>query len=949
MGDSLCLPFIVKLGESMKKLIPVLFAIFIISCTSTENIPSSLNESSIPLDPAVVHGILDNGLEYFIRPNNKPENRIILRLVLNAGSIQEDSDQLGLAHLIEHMAFNGTTNYEGHEIINYLESTGMHFGADINAYTSFDETVYKINIPADDPLMLQKGLEILKEWAFEISFLDEEIDKERGVVYEEWRIGRGSDARMRDKYFPVLFSNSRYAERLPIGDMDIINNSSYDTIKRFYKDWYRPNLMSVIVVGEVDEESVKTQIEELFGDYSNRADSRPREEYPVPDNNDKLYSIVSDPEATITTLQIFYKNDSVSENNSEGYRTYIKKILNNIMFGQRLNELTNKSEPPYIYAFTGTSELVRTKSAFSMGAVTVENGVVPAFETLIEENERFLKFGYTETEFIRAKNDLLSYIESAYREKDKTESVNYVEELTKYYLSKTPSPGIEWEWKEINKILTDLTLTEVVETGISVRKETSPVVIVTGPEKEGLFYPENHIFDLIFEEIGSKTISPYDDGEDGSELMSVIPLPGSVDYESHDKAADFNIWDLSNGSRVVYKNTDLKNDELLFSAFSPGGTSLIENENYISSTLASNLVMLSGLGDLDFVALGKVLSGQMVGLSPYIGTLYEGFSGSSIPGDAETLFQLLNLYFTSVRRDNIAYNSFINRIEGLIENRESKPEVLFQDAVNAALYDNHFRSMPLTVTRLKEIDKENIYDLFEARFADPADFTFIFAGNIPENFKYLVETYIASIPQQGNPEIWKNRKIDLIEGVNTLDFYAGIEQRSSVNILFSGEYIWTLENNTALYALRELLNLRLREEVREDASGTYGVRVSASAIKSPLEKYTLNIGFSCDPVRVEELTAIVFEVIEEIKTSLASEENLTKIKEGFRRTYEESLKENSYWLGIMDAVYRYNLDSAYLLDKPSRNEALSSDSIYEAAIKYLNTDNYFKAVLYPEN
>jgi len=911
----------------MKKLIPVLFAFLIISCTSTGNILSEESASSIPLDPSVTHGVLDNGLEYFIRPNSKPENRIVIRLVVNAGSIQEDDDQLGLAHLIEHMAFNGTTKFEGHAIINYLESTGMQFGADINAHTSFDETVYKINIPADDPEMLQKGLEILKEWAFEISFKDEEIDKERGVVYEEWRIGRGADARMRDKYFPVLFSGSRYADRLPIGDMDIVNNSSYDTIKRFYKDWYRPELMSVIVVGEVDPDTVEDQIEQLFGSYINGENLRERVEFSVPDNSMRLYSIVSDPESTITTVQIIYKNDSELTDSADSYKTYIKKILNNIMFGQRLNELTNQSEPPYIYAFAGTDQLVRTKSSFSMGAVAAENGVVSAFKTLTEENERFLLHGFTKTEFERAKNDLLSFIESAYKEMDKTESNNFVEELTDYYLCKTPSPGIEWEWTETKQILSNLTLDEVIETGISVRSGSNPVVIITGPEKDGLFYPEKEIFDNLFNNLNSKTIGAYDDGINGTKLMDTIPLPGSISLKYSDEAAEFDIWELSNGSRVVFKNTNLKNDELLFSAFSPGGTSLIEDSEYISSTLAANLVQLSGLGDLNFVALGKMLSGKQVGLNPYIGTLYEGFSGSSVPGDAETLFQLINLYFTSIHKDSIAYDSFLNRLEGLLENRESKPEIVFQDAVNAALYSNHFRSLPLTVPGLNELSQQEMYDIFEDRFSNPEDFIFFFAGNIPENFEI----------------------IDLIEGVNSLDVYAGIEQRSSVNILFSGNYEWTLENNTALYALRELLKIRLREEVREDASGTYGVSVSASAIKYPEEKYHLSIGFSCDPARVEELSAIVFEVIDEVKESAASKDNVLKIKEGFRRTYEESVKQNTYWLGIMDAVFRYNLKSSYLLEKPVRNEALSADIILKAAEKYLNTDNYFKAVLYPEN
>jgi zinc protease len=932
----------------MKKLMPVLFVIIIISCATTNGVIPNQNNASLGLDPAVEHGILDNGLEYFIRPNSKPENRIVLRLVVNAGSIQEDPDQLGLAHLIEHMAFNGTVNFEGHEIINYLESTGMQFGADINAYTSFDETVYKINIPADDPEMLYMGLNILKEWAFEIAFLEEEIDKERGVVFEEWRVGRGANARMQDEYFPVLFSGSRYASRLPIGDMDIINNSSYNTIKKFYTDWYRPELMSVIVVGEVDANSVKSQIEELFGKYSNAANPRVREEYPVPDNDQSMYSIVSDPEATVTTVQIFYKNNSISDDSKDGYRTYIKEILGNIMFEERLSELTNQSDPPYIYGFSGNDMLVRTKSAFSMGAVSAEDGVLQAYNTLLEENERFMRFGFTKSEFERAKNNLLSFIESAYREKDKTESVYYAEELLRYFLNGAPAPGIEWEWKEVQSIISNLTLDEVNETAKSIRSSGNPVVIITGPQKDTLIYPGETLLEAAFNKIGSQYLKNYDDGAESYVLMDAIPEPGSIVSENFDAAAEFNIWELSNGSRVLFKETDLKNDEILFSAFSPGGTSLVEDSGYLSATIASNLVQLSGIGNFDVVDLGKAMSGKRAALDVYIGTLYEGMSGFSVPKDFETLLQLINLNFTSIRQDDTSYESFMNRVEGILENRESRPEIIFQDAVNSALYNDHFRSLPLTVPRLPEISMDDAYNIYMERFNNPGDFTFIFAGNIPDNFRLLVEIYIASIPGTELIESWADREMYIEDEVESIEVYAGIEPKSSVNILFRGDYIWTLENNTALYALKELLDIRLRETVREDASGTYGVSVSASAIKSPRERYNISIGFSCDPKRVEELTEIVFSVIEEVRTNNANDSNIIKIKEGFFRSYEESRKENSYWLGIMDAVYRYEIESSYILDKPSRNENLNAEIIREAAVKYLNTDNYFKAVLFPE-
>ena len=939
-------------GEShistRQKLLPILFLTLIFSCTSTGIVDSNSSTELIPLDSAVEYGVLDNGLEYFIRPNSEPDNRIVLRLVINAGSILEDEDQLGLAHLIEHMAFNGTANFEKHRILDFLESTGMSFGADINAHTGFDETVYKINIPADDPELLETGLAILKEWAFEIAFEDEEIDKERGVVVEEWRAGRGAGARMRDEYLPVLFSGSRYAARLPIGDMEIVKNSSYATIKRFYTDWYRPELMAVIVVGEIDADSVVMQIKKLFSSYNNGNNPRYREEFEVPDNKERQYSLVSDPEASITNMQILYKNDLNSGTQAE-YREYIREVLCNIIFGHRLDELTNQNNPPYIYAFSGSSNIVRTKSVFSIGAVTAENNLLPAFKALLEENERFMRYGFTDSEFLRAKNELISFIESAYNEREKTKSEFFADELTEYYLEGTPAPGIEWEWEKTGTIISELTKAEVIDAGRRLRGNNKSTIIITGPEKDSFNYPETAYLDTIFTKISEGEIGPYEDIPAGVNLMDSIPSAGSVTAETHDETADFYVWDLSNGSRVVFKNTDFKNNELLFSAFSPGGTSLVEDPEYLSSTLASNLVQLSGLGNFDAVELDKFLTGKIAAVDPYVSSLYEGFSGRCVPKDSETLFQLINLYFTGVRRDDIAYNSFMSRLKGLIENRESRPEIVFQDALNAALYNDHFRSLPLTVSRFDEIDKNEVYSIFNERFSNPADFTFFFAGNIPEDFLYFVETYIASIPESAELEKWIDRDVSIVRGINLLEMKAGIEQKSSVNIIFSGTYDWTLENNTVLYALRDLLNIRLREELRENSSGTYGVGVSASAVKSPEEEYTFSINFSCDPDRVEELTDIVFVVIDEVKTSPASIENIAKIKEGFRRTYEESIRENGYWLAVMDAVYRYGLESSYLLDKPARNEAVSAEMIRGAAAEYLNTDNYFKAVLYPED
>ncbi|MCF6335189.1 MAG: insulinase family protein [Spirochaetales bacterium] len=933
----------------MKKIFSLLlFVILLTSCSTTGTKEYTAGAELIPLDPAVASGVLENGMHYYIRENSEPRNRIVLRLVLNAGSVLEDEDQLGLAHLVEHMAFNGTVKFEKHEIINYLEKTGMKFGADINAHTGFDETVYKISIPADDPSMLETGLEILKEWAFEITFNDDEVDKERGVVVEEWRAGRGASARMRDKYLPVLFHGSRYAERLPIGSMDIIQNSSYSSIRRYYEEWYRPDLMAVVVVGEVDTESVINQIGRIFGSYKKRTNPRLREEFQIPDTSSRQYSIISDSEASVTNLQIIYKLKREAENTLAGYRSYIKGILTSIMFDQRLGELINQGDPPFIYGSAGYSSLVRTKSAFSLSAVVGDNGVERAFRALIEEQARFLKYGFTEPELDRSKKIVLSYIKSIYQERNSTESVNFAGELSEYFLDGVPSPGIEWEWEKVRSILPELSIKDFIPLAEEIRTGSSPVIIITGPDQDSVRYPSADELDAIFNDVMGGSIDTYEDSFTGSDLMSDIPEPGSVITRKFDENGGFYIWELSNGSIVAFKETDFKNDEVLFSAFSPGGSSLVEDDEYFSATIAASLIKLSGLGNFNNVEINKVLAGKQVAVTPYIGTLFEGFSGSAVPGDLGTLFQLINLYFTGIRKDDTAYQSFMNRLDGLVKNRESKPEVVFQDAVRSAVYNNHFRSQALSSRTLLDVSEEEAYRVFRERFANPGDFIFLFTGNIPDNFESLVLKYIASIPGNSESEIWIDRNMDQERGVNTLDMHVGIEPKSTVVILFSGKYEWSLENNNIIYGLKDLLNIRLREEIREELSGTYGVRVSVRPGKFPKDKYSVSINFSCAPDRVAELTERVFEVIDELKTSSVSEDNITKIKEGFRRGYEESLRENSYWLGVMDAVFRYNLESGYILDKSSRINAVTSDLLMEAADRYLDMDNYFKAVLYPE-
>lgn len=902
----------------------------------------------LPLDTAITFGRLPNGLTYCIRTNRKPEKRAELRLVVNAGSILEDDDQRGLAHFVEHMAFNGTLHFRKQELVDYLESAGMRFGPDLNAYTSFDETVFMLQIPTDSVPVVEKSFVILEDWAHGLSFDDEEIEKERGVVVEEWRLGRGAGARMRDKHFPVLFKDSRYAERLPIGEKSIIEKCRHETLRRFYRTWYRPDLMSVIAVGDFDPSRIEQLIREHFSGVASSQRPQARQFYPVPDHDQTLYAVATDSEATLSSVTIDYLHDVESDSTEADYRKSIIEGLYNSMLNQRFSELTKKPDPPFLFASSSYGHLVRTKSAYSLEAGVKDNGILRGMEALLTEARRVKLYGFTEAELSRQKKDFLRYIEEAFLERDKTESNNLADELVRHVLEREPVPGVSYEFELYKKYVPTITLTEVNRLAAEWMSGRNRVVVVSAPEKKGLETPAPLQLAAVFDSADTAPVQAYADTISGSLLMPAPPPPGTLVAEKTVPAIGVDEWNLSNGVRVILKPTDFKNDEVLVSAYSPGGSSLVPDSEYIAAATAASIIDEGGVSGYDAVTLQKLLAGKLVSVSPFIGELEEGLSGTSAPQDLETMFQLIYLYFTEPRMDSAAYVAYRSRIKAYLENRSSNPESAFEDTVEVTLSQYHPRRQPWTEKLFDRMDLRRSFNIYRNRFADASDFTFLIVGNVtPDKIRPFVLQYLGALPALQRGEKWRDIGVRPPKGIIEKSIRKGIEPKSEVQIIFTGRFSWSRPNRYALNSLTSALEIKLREILREEKGGTYGVSVSGSAEHYPVPRYSIRIGFGCAPGRVQELTKSAFAEIERVKQSGFDESYVAKVKETQRRERETDLKRNGFWLSNLRFYYQNEEDPAGILQYNSLVDRLTSKALQEAARGYFDMKNYVDVVLYP--
>lgn len=909
-----------------------------------------LASDEMPLDPAVTVGKLDNGLTYYIRPNQRPENRAELRLVVNAGSILENDDQLGLAHFLEHMLFNGTKSFEKQELIDYLESVGMRMGPDLNAYTSFDETVYMLQIPTDSTELVDTAFQIMKEWTSDALLEGEEIDKERGVVIEEWRGNRGAGSRILDKQFPVLLNNSRYAERLPIGTVEVLESFDHETLRQFYRDWYRPDLMAVVAVGDFDPAAIEALIKEKFSLIPSAQNAPDRTVYNVPDHEETLLSIVTDPEATSGSIRVVYKHDLKDDSTPLGYTERFTERLYNNMLNDRLSELTQDTDPPFIFGFSGLSEFARTKEFYNLGASPRDDSYLRALESVLIEAERVKQHGFTQSELDRMKTEMLRFMERAYNERDKTNSSGYAAEYVRNFLTGEPSPGIAYEYALMQAVLPSITLVQVNALATEWIADDSRVITLSGPEKEGFDLPSEEEVLAVFDRVASMTIDAYEENVSEAPLVANIPEPGTIIEESYNETLDVTRLSLSNGIKVVLKPTDFKNDQILMRGTSPGGLSLVSDDIYTSASFASTLIGQSGFGEFGPIELQKKLAGKVAGVSPSISSLSEGISGSASPADLETLFQLTHLSFTAPRADEVAYQSFITRLGAFLQNQNANPAVAYRDTLSNTMTQNHPRRLPLTQDQIDEVSLATAFEVYKDRFADASDFTFYFVGNFDvEGIKPYLTTYLATLPSINREENWQDEGVRPPKGVIQKAVYRGLEPKSQIQIIFSGESEWSQHTRRLVSAMGQVLNLKLREVLREDLGGTYGVGVNASQSRTPYENYRVAIGFGCDPERAEELITSVFEQIDLLKAEAPDETYLTKVREASIRQHETALKENGTWLSSLQFYDQTELDPNTILEgaKPFYDE-LTPAMIQEAAQRYLDIDNYVQVVLLPE-
>jgi len=907
--------------------------------------------SSVPVDPTVRIGKLPNGMTYYIKHNAKPEKRCELRLAVNAGSMMETDNQQGLAHLLEHMCFNGTKNFKKSELVDYLESIGTRFGADLNAYTSFDETVYMLQLPTDTEKIFLKGFQILKEWAHLVTLDGTEIDKERGVVVEEWRLGQGADERMRRKYFPVMFFGSRYAERLPIGTKEIIEGAPHDTIRSFYKTWYRPDLMAVVVVGDIDVDKIEALIKSYFAEIPNPINEKPRPTYTVPDHNDLKVSVCSDKEADYTFVQVYYKQPVAPSKTINDYRNnYLISSIATNMLNDRYNELLQQSNPPFTFSSSFFGSLVREKGSFGAYCVVPDNGVDKGLTTILSEIKRVKDFGFTATELERAKQSMIRNYETAYNEKDKTESKSLVNEYVSNFLENEPIPGIEWEFEATKGLIPSISLDEVNKMFSSwITDGKNCVIVVTSPEKEGLIIPTEAQVKTIFKTANETTLTAYADKVSDKKLTDAKITAGKVLNETTDADNSITTWTLSNGAKVVFKQTDFKNDQILFNAFSWGGTSLYPESDFQSANNADGIIDNSGLGNYDNVELSKYVSNMVLSINPNIGELTEGLDGSCSVKDLENLLQFTNLYFTGVRKDSTAFNSVLSQMSTQLQNKNNDPGTVFSDSLTSIMYSYNSRYMPMTEKMMSQINLTKAYNIFRERFSDPADFTFVFVGSInAETLKPLVEKYIGGIASKGKTETFKDNNVKWMSGNFNKKVVKGNEPKSTVAMLYLSPFEYTRYNRNELNAFMKLLNIKLRESLREDMSGVYGVSASPQMVHYPKSQCRMIIYFSCSPENVDTLIGAAKKVIAEIIANGCDDKNLLKVKELMLKGREADLKENRFWLSLIASSLKDNENISEIKDFNKQIESLKSEDFKRLALKYFDNKNYGQVVLYPE-
>jgi zinc protease len=907
----------------------------------------SLTEK-MPLRDDIRQGKLENGLEYFIMKNDKPENRVSLRMPVKIGSVDESDVQQGMAHFVEHMCFNGTEDFPKNELINFLEKSGVKFGAHLNAYTSFDETVYMLDLPSDDQNVLETGVQILENWAHKVTFANEDIDDERGVIVEEARLRGGVQMRLFDEHKDVSFYNSKYENRVPIGDTTLLRKSPHEEFRTFYKKWYRPDLMAVIVVGDIDVDQMESYIKKYFGKIKKLSSPPMPANYDLPENKEPLFSVATDKELPFPTISITYRRPAGEVlSNHEEYRDVIIDQLAIGALNERLAEQSMTADPAYQFSRASYGSSMGAKD-FSLIAVAKGTEYQKAMEVLLTETKRATKFGITDSELQRMKENVEANYKSSYSERANAKSGDLGMELVRHFLKDESVTGIDYEYAFVKQQLPRITKKEVNKRLAKYIDDNNYIATISLPASAENV-PTADQFQKEYNTVMSKNITAKEEENTNQTLFDKEVTPGEI-TDRKDLPKGVKKLVLSNGAVVYYKNTDFKDDEITFRAYSPGGTSVMNGEEYKSGRFAGEIINSSGISDFDLSTLMKMTSSKDYNVSPTIGELTEGFRGNSSVEDFEEMLQLLHLYFTNPRMDEESFQSWLVKRKDALVNSKRNPASVLQDSLGYILSGYHERSKPVTVSDLENVDMKAALNAYKKRFNQGGDFNYFFTGNIDDvEFVELIKKYIGSLEGSGRSENWKDLGARTPEGEMKKVFNKGMDQKSQVILVFTNnDFNYTQENKHLMKSLDKVFGIRLREQLREVKGGVYGVSAYSSQSKYPQEECNVVVAFGCDPNRVDELIGDVEMIAKELKTSLISDDNMTKIKETQRREFELAIKNNNTWNSwILNSAWQdedLNDIDKYL----DVVDALDKNEIKNAAKEYLDFNNLKTFILMPE-
>lgn len=936
----------------MKKLVAF---VMIFSCVWMTFAQKDLNlNDPIKADPNVTIGKLDNGLTYYIRKNSYPKDRVEFRLAVNAGSNQETDEQQGLAHFTEHMAFNGIEGFPSNSVVDHLRSKGVVFGADLNAYTSFDETVYMIPMPTDDPGNIDLGLKILRGWAAGLLYDNKEIDEERGVIIEEYRLGLGASDRMRKEYWPILMKDSRYADRLPIGKLDILQTFDYQVIKDFYKDWYRPDLQAVIVVGDIDVKVVEEKIKTMFGNIPAKQNPKKKEIYGIAPNKEPLVAVCTDPEATGSQVMLIRKHQHKAMKTIGDFRQQLCIDLYNAMYDARFEEMTQDPKCPFIAASAGYGDFIGNTDMYGSNAMAKENRINDAVTVLMQEDYRVLKHGFLQTELDRAKEELLERYDKAAKEVDKTESAKFASQYINNFLRQDPIPGAKRENNFAKKLIEGITLEEINALAKDWVTDDNMVAIITAPEKEDVKVPTKEEILTILNDKSLANVQPYVDTYKDQEILEKEALtPGKITNIEKIEAVGAEKWTLSNGITVYVKKTDYKNDEILFSASSKGGKSLYPVKDLASVDFAAEIIDRGGIAGLDYNSLMKKMKGKNVGVSPNISLLTEGFSGSSSPKDLEFFFQYLNAFFTNPRIDKNAFDLVLDETKEQVKMITAQPMYKYIGKFIEAAYNNdpYMKQMfSYDDEYFAQVDFDRAVRIYKERFANPADFNFFFVGNYDEKeMKEFVELYLGSMKTE--PSKKENYDLSVLkprpDKASTQTVYAGTEQQGWMGMYITNPIEWNYRNSIIADMIGEALDIQFVKIVREKMGDVYSPMVQMSASKLPQPEMTLMILLGCDPAKTDKLADASLKILNDFKVKGPDKKTMELIKKQMLSTRAKNIQTNRFWLGYISGKITQGEPIVNPSEYDNIVNSVTKKEMVEFMKKYFKPEVYTRADMHP--